>query len=216
MHNSLHKFFMVFDDEDKGKLTKIQRVKKTKVKTTRALLRWNLRGSGVGTIVNNIYIYISWLWGPKVSIPKLMGAKASVEANIWKGHSERPRHLNVYTWNCFIPLVSTCDHLAAYSSPNSKGISKRPWKISGQDLPRVESSRKSVSLSPTKRWYQLHLWFETIQWFTHGRYLAWRLPQGSLLIPVELQVHACPTGVGLNACFLHNESSRSHLPAIRD
>ena len=31
--------FIVFDDEDKGRLTKIQRVKKTKVKTTRALLR---------------------------------------------------------------------------------------------------------------------------------------------------------------------------------
>ena len=75
---------MVFDDEDKGKLTKIQRVKKTKVKTTRALLRWNLRGSGVGTIVNNIYIYIMTV-GPQGQYTKADGSKGFCGSKHLKG-----------------------------------------------------------------------------------------------------------------------------------
>ena len=141
---------------------------------------------------------------------------------LWKPCAERNTVrglgiLNLYipAWNWFIPLV-IMSQPNPESSPNSKGISEGPWKISGQDLSRVECFRKTFSLSPTKCWFQLQFWLKTVQRYAHGRYLAWRLPQGSILVPMELQEHACPKGVGLNTCLLYKESSRSHLPAIRD
>lgn len=164
--------FIVFDDEDKGRLTKIQRVKKTKVKTTRALLRWDLRVSGVGVIV---YIYMcvwAWLWGPKVSIPKLMEAKGFVEAVRWKEHSERPRHIKYieidpfHLWSCRNPIQIPAPTLREYPKGLGKSLVKiyRELNISEKPLACLRQKAETccswwivfVDLGPVWRYLELN------------------------------------------------------------
>ena len=111
----------------------MQRVKKTKVKTTRALLRWNLRVSGLVWLAYTIYIYRHDCGAPRSVYQSWWKQrilwKPCVERNTVRGLGILNLYMHeidsFHLWSCRNPIQNPAPTLREYP----KGLGKSLVKI---------------------------------------------------------------------------------------